>query len=377
MQQSKAVFHLCDCEKDKSAELRVYLQAHPDVDVHKFKNKVGGYALHATAVRNHGACAQLLIDANADVNCRSTGGMMTPLTFASSYNNLDSVKVLIENKADVNIHSSNGSTPAHGAATQGHLDCLRLLINAKANVRTRTVERAELSRHGNYPYTPVIGACQGDHLACLQLLLENDAELTARSNHGVDALYGAMAVRNHKLNGKHKVPGMPFALLSCDTDTKNVLIDSYVTQDIVDKHVNEYKQIHNFIDEYHSVTKHALSEDVVVDTRMGRGDYGLYHEPLEQVLFYLGLSMDKDQTVNATIDSRYYALIPGQPSNANMWYELYQRTPPCSRCKSRLEKLKRCPCHTARYCNNDCQRQHWQTHKQSHKDAMENKTQVV
>jgi hypothetical protein len=43
-----------------------------------------------------------------------------------------------------------------------------------------------------------------------------------------------------------------------------------VPQVTVKAHYNKYKQIHTFIDEYHSVTKHALSEDVVVDTRVGR-----------------------------------------------------------------------------------------------------------
>jgi hypothetical protein len=123
---------------------------------------------------------------------------------------------------------------------------------------------------------------------------------------------------------------------------------------------------------YHSVAEHTLSEDVVVDTRVGRGDYGLYHEPLEQVFLYLGLSMKKNQTVNASIDGKSgvkRALIPGHPTNANLWFELYQRTH-CSSCSARQARLKKCTCDTARYCNSDCQRKHWPTHKPSHKAAL-------
>jgi hypothetical protein len=73
----------------------------------------------------------------------------------------------------------------------------------------------------------------------------------------------------------HRVSGMPFDVLSCNTDSKNVIIDD-VTQATVDAHIDEYKQIHAFIDECHSITNHALSRDVVVDKRVGLGDNGIY-----------------------------------------------------------------------------------------------------
>jgi hypothetical protein len=141
---------------------------------------------------------------------------------------------------------------------------------------------------------------------------------------------------------------------------------------MVNTHINEYKWIQGFIDEWHSITNHALGEDVVVDKRVGRRGNGMYDEPLEQVLLYLGLSMKKNQTVNTSIDGKSgvkRALMPGHPVNANLWYELYKRTH-CSSCSTRLPKLKKCVCFTARYCNTECQRKHWKTHKPSHKAAM-------
>jgi hypothetical protein len=63
----------------------------------------------------------------------------------------------------------------------------------------------------------------------------------------------------------------------------------------------------------------ALSVSVEVDTRVGCGDFGLYQEPLERVLQYLGLSMTVNQVVNTNVDgkSARRALIPMQARGAN------------------------------------------------------------
>jgi hypothetical protein len=226
----------------------------------------------------------------------------------------------------------------------------------------------------NDGWTPAVFACWDDRLACLQLLVDAKADLSVKSNAGTDMLHYAMLLPYHQQ--AHRVPGMPFAVLSCNTDSKNVRITNEVTQAMVNSYINEYTQIHAFIDGCHNITKHTLSEDVVVDKRVGRRGNGIYHEPLEQVLLYLGLSMKKNQTVNTSIDSKTItrALLPGYLTNANLWFELYKRAH-CSSCSTRLPKLskKKCPCNTARYCNADCQRKHWQVHKADHKAVMQEK----
>jgi ankyrin repeat protein len=274
----------------------------------------GSTPAHGTAQFGHSECLRLLIDANADLDARDKFGY-TPLFLASRKGTLDCVQVLIESKAGVRTASYEGRTPAHSTADNGHSECLKLLINANADVNARHIDGV----------TPAMHACQRDRLVCLQLLVNNKADLSATCNDGKDSVYFAIGPPTNKHNPR--VPGMPFAVLSCDTDSKNVLIDERVTQAMVTAHVDEFKQIHAFIDDYHTVIKHALSEDVAVDKRVRRRGNGLYHEPLVQVLLYLGLSMDKDQTVNTSIDGETVkrALIPGQPLNANLWFELYQR----------------------------------------------------
>jgi hypothetical protein len=349
MSELKSLYDICNGKVDSPRELKALLQAHQGVDVNLYQTANGWRALHASAARGHAACARLLIDAKADMEVRSRKGA-TPLYFACGWGHLECVQVLLSSNADVaKAADNNGMTPAHAAADHGHSECLDLLIKAGADVNARTNDDA----------TPAMGACQEDRLACLQLLVDGKADLSARSNQAIDALYGAIDLPRQE--HAHRVSGMPFAVLSCNTDSENVATDGYVPRTMVDTHVKEYTQIHNFIDEYHGIIKHTLSEDVVVDKRV-----------LEQVLLYLGLSMDKTQAANTSIDGKSgvtRALMPGNPLNANVWFQLYQHTL-CSNCSARLMKPKKCPCRSSRYCNTDCQRQHWQTHKADHKFAM-------
>jgi hypothetical protein len=357
---SEHVWNLSFSEEEKSVELEAFLEAHPGVDVNLARNSQNRRALHCTALRGHAASTRLLIDAKADLEARDERGF-APMYLASAKGNLHCLHVLIENKANVLTSTAQGATPAHSASGNGHPKCLSMLIKGNADVNARNI----------YGSTPAMYACIEDRLSCLQLLVDAKADLSVKNDHGADTVF--TSIRHPANELIHRVPGMPFAVLSCNTDSKSVLIDTkYVTQATVDSHINEYTQIQNFIDECHSVTKHALNEDVVVDKRVGRRGHGIYHEPLEQVLLYLGLSMKKNQTVNASIDGKNgvkRALMPEHPTNANLWFQLYQRTH-CSTCSARPAKLKKCTCFAAHYCNIDCQRQHWKTHKADHKAVM-------
>jgi ankyrin repeat protein len=369
---SERVYDACRGEDGDSVKLKALLEAHPDVDVNQHKNQHGcpherkhvidQRAIHATVHHRTTACLKMLLDAKADLEVRDTTGM-TPLNRASQSGALGSVRMLIDNKADVMTIDRTGCTPPHMAAYHGHSKCLRMLLDAKADVNVK--------EEGGI--TPVLHAIKEDRLTCLQLLVDRKADLSVKTQSGHEALAFAMVIPKDQTT--HRAPGMPFAILSCNTGcSEGLVIDNQtITRDTITTDINEYSSVQKFIDECHTITKHALSEDAVVDTRVGRGDYGLYHEPLEQVLLYLGMSMAKDQIVCALLDDgengATRALMPGHPTNANLWYELYQRTH-CSSCSTQVAKPKNCPCHTARYCNGECQRKHWKTHKPTHKAVM-------
>jgi hypothetical protein len=168
------------------------------------------------------------------------------------------------------------------------------------------------------------------HLAVAHYLLEQKADVhygipKEGDDKNKDALHFAMSK-----TATERTPGAVFAFLSCNTDAKNVVVDvrSNVTTTIRDTHIETFKQVQAYIDEFHDTLKPVLTEHVQVDTRVGRGDNGIYQEPLERVLEYLGTSMSKDQVVNTSIDGEKEegvkrALIPVHLLNANHWFDKY------------------------------------------------------
>jgi hypothetical protein len=320
MELSKQVFDICTNEEDPSTELRAFLDAHPQVSVTKYRSRHGKHALNTASLLGHAACVRMLLDQGADVHARDDGewGSNPTALISASDGNLECMQILIEAKADVNASDKYGATAAHyasgsGDTMNGHTKCLQLLIDNHADVNARD----------NSGETPAMRACEIEHLPCLQLLLDNKADLNVR-DEWVDALYFAIKSCMY-------TPGTVFPVLCCNTDAKNVAIDEADEYDDTTAHVaayiEEYKHIQAYIDEYHRALKKTLSDEVEVDVRVGLGMMGIYQEPLERVLEYLGMSMHKDQVVNASIDGEgtKRALLPFHVLNAKVWYNKYRR----------------------------------------------------
>jgi hypothetical protein len=268
----------------KLRQLAALLEEHPELDVDGFEAGLGWRALYHTCREGHADCAQLLIDHKADLNARNKSGC-SPLHGSAFCGHTECVKLMVENGADVTWKDLSGVTPLMWAVLRAPLPAVHYLIQQKANIHYRVAE--------------------GMH-------------------QGRDALYKAMT---HEATSR--MPGIAFAVLSSNTDAKNVSVKCDVNASMRDAHIETYKHVHGYIDEYHGVINLALSDHVRVDTRVGRGENGIYQEPLERVLEYMGLSMSKNQAVNTSIDGQggggvKRALIPGHLPNANHWFDKYQ-----------------------------------------------------
>jgi hypothetical protein len=117
---------------------------------------------------------------------------------------------------------------------------------------------------------------------------------------------------------------MAFMLLAHGANTRDVALNT----PFVHSPASMYANTHLFIEKWHGIALNALSERVEVDRRVGLGLNGLYQEPLERVLQYLGLSMGVDQVVNSSLDDAegvQRALLPNCARNANLWFQLHQQ----------------------------------------------------
>jgi hypothetical protein len=175
-----------------------------------------------------------------------------------------------------------------------------------------------------FRFTSLMKAVYDGHLYVAHYLLGQNADIHHRipdnffKNQNV--LYRAMGK-----SATDRTPGIAFAVLSCNTDAKNVVIRRAATTADRDSHIKAYPHVQAYIDEYFRILQPVLSEHVPVDPRFGLGQMGIYQEPLERTLEYLGLSMSKDQVCNTSIDGETVkrALIPGHLLNANHWFNKY------------------------------------------------------
>ncbi len=82
--------------------------------------------------------ARYLVLKGADVNLPSKNGFnVFPLHSAVAGNFLNISKMLIENKAHVNIIQQSGLTPLHSAAQNGNIELIILLLEKGADTTTR------------------------------------------------------------------------------------------------------------------------------------------------------------------------------------------------------------------------------------------------
>jgi len=132
-------------------------------------------ALGWTAVEGHTEVVKVLLDNKADVNASTSTEGATPLYTTSQKGHTQVVKLILDNKADVNARLTNDGTPLHIASYNGHTQVTQLLDN-KADVNASTHIEGITPLH--------ITAWKG-RTEVVKLLLGNKADVNACRGGGL------------------------------------------------------------------------------------------------------------------------------------------------------------------------------------------------
>jgi ankyrin repeat protein len=302
---------LLACEKGNVECLRLLIGNKASVDC---KNVDGDTGLMVAARKGHPGCVRVMMEAKADVS-QQRGNGWTGSLLACEKGNVECLRLLIENKASVDCKNVNGDTGLIMAVYNDQIECVKVMMGAKADVNTR----------GSNGETVLTYAIEEKHFNYLMALLDHsDGDTPASAGTKAHALRTVLEESEGGLSASEQATAFVLLAHGADIDAaaEEVSENKYSTASM-------YANTHRFIERWHGIALNALSERVEVDRRVGLGLHGLYQEPLERVLQYLGLSMAADQVVNLSLDDdgrdMQRVLLPNCAHNANHWLQLYQQ----------------------------------------------------
>jgi ankyrin repeat protein len=135
------------------------------VDVNKHTDK-NTSPLYVVCQNNNIECLKILIENGADINKCKNGGYL-PSHITCKKNNIECLKILIENGSNLNKCSNDDTSPLFIACQYNNFECLKILIENGADVNKCNDENT----------SPLFMACQENNIECVKILIENGADI--------------------------------------------------------------------------------------------------------------------------------------------------------------------------------------------------------
>ena len=155
--------------------VRCLLDAGIDVQ-HWIGDRSGAYVLALACVHRQAQVAALLLEYDADIECRGTDGM-TPLLKTCRTGDDSILDLLLRRRANAGAQTGRGVSAVMLASEQGHVEVVRMLLHFRVNVNRRSADNT----------TPLMYACVNGHARVVGYLLEARAVVNERG-HGMTAL---------------------------------------------------------------------------------------------------------------------------------------------------------------------------------------------
>ncbi|WP_338967567.1 ankyrin repeat domain-containing protein [Spiroplasma endosymbiont of Lonchoptera lutea] len=148
-----------------------------------FFNKGNGVILSISINKNNLELTKLLIILNNKNSEMINDFLMdwSPLQYAIFHGNLDIVKLLLENGANINLQNNNGNNALITAVENGHTDIVKLLLK----------NGADINHQNKFGITPLITAATYGELDIMKLLLEKGANINHQNKFGITPLITA------------------------------------------------------------------------------------------------------------------------------------------------------------------------------------------
>ncbi|XP_058719472.1 cortactin-binding protein 2-like isoform X1 [Poecile atricapillus] len=193
--------------------------------------------LHQAAAQgNVTLLSMLLNEEGLDINYSCEDGY-SALYSAATNGHTDCVRLLLAAEAQVDAADKNGFTPLCSAVAQGHVKCAELLIMYQADIN-HAAERGQ---------TPLYLACKNGNNDCIKLLLEGGADRTVKTSDGWSPIHAAVDSGN--------VESLKLLMYYGETNNGNCLMDAEPNLDYFDLEKRE--------DYYSSRIKPVVSADLI------------------------------------------------------------------------------------------------------------------